>query len=62
MSLDTNEETREAESPLAKLAEFAAQSPYDRLVVRPGRVTADGPCGMEVLDFEWDFDSHNAAL
>ena len=62
MSLDTNEETQEAQSPLANLAEFAAQSPYDRLVLRPGRVTADGPCGMEVLDFEWDFESHNAAL
>ena len=62
MSVDTIEQTPEDVSPLEKLAEFAAQSPYDRLVLRPGRVTADGPLGMEVVDFAWDSDSHAAAL
>lgn len=59
---DTNEQVTEAESPLQRLAAFAADSPYDRLVLRPGRVTADGPRGMEVLEFAWDLESHAAAM
>ena len=62
VSDDTTEEVTEAESPLQRLAEFAADSPYDRLVLRPGRVTADGPMGMEVVDFKWDLETHSAAM
>ena len=53
VSDETTEQVTEAESPLQRLAEFAANSPYDRLVLRPGRVTADGPMGMEVVEFAW---------
>lgn len=56
----SNQEEQEPgeENKLASLAAFATQSGYDRLILRPGRVTGDGAMGMEVVDFPWDSSCH----